>query len=161
MKIRILTYEDIEKWINLSSEYDCYIEELVQDLTEWYQGNKNEPSFGFYMESKIKQKEAFMAIDDFDNCLGIVAISIKNNRITFFGISHNADINSIGNLLLKHSISLLDRNKEIGINEIASKSDWIKKCKEIIIGNGFIQKDDSLECGVPVNTFIRKGNFDT
>ena len=155
MKIRLLTFEDIEKWVELSSEYDCYVKELVPDLTEWYQGNKNEPSFNFYMESKIKQKEAYMATDDFDHCLGIAAISIKNNRITFFGIKHSADINIVGNLLLKHSISLLDKNREISINAIASQSNWIKKSKEIIMANGFVQNGNSLENGVPVDTFKR------
>ena len=158
MDIRLLTFDDIKKWIYLSSEYDCYVKELVHDLTEWYNGNENGPSFDFYMESKIKQKEAFMAIDDLNNCLGIIAISLKNNRITFFGISHNADINIVGNLLLKHSLNLLDKTRKIGINEIASKSNWINKLREIIINNGFIQKEDSLENGVPVNTFIWENN---
>jgi hypothetical protein len=159
MEIRLLSFEDIEKWVNLSSEYDHYVKELVPDLTEWYKGNKEEPSFDFYMESKIKQKEAFMAIDDFDNCLGIVAISKKNNRITFFAISHSSDIDIVGNLLLKHVIKLLDKNKEITINLITSICDWIKKCKDIILENSFIQKEDSLENGVSVNTFGMKSDY--
>ena len=39
MTIRPLTFDDIEKWIKLSTEYDCYVKELVHDLTEWYQSN--------------------------------------------------------------------------------------------------------------------------
>jgi hypothetical protein len=160
MEIRLLTMEDINAWEKLSYEYDCYVKELVPDLTEWYEGNgtKDSLSFKFYMEDKIIKKEAFMAMDQYKNCLGIVAFSRENNRITFFGISHNADIKNIGNLLLKHALNQLDKNKDISINEIANNTDWIQKCKEIILENGFIQEEDSLENGVPVNTFKRKGN---
>ena len=82
--------EDIPKWECLSLEHDKYVKELVSDITEWYEGNENSMSFKIYMESKIKQKEAFMAVDYNGNCLSIIAFSYKNNNITFFGISNNS-----------------------------------------------------------------------
>ena len=153
MKVKIITEEDIPKWELLSFEHDIYVKELVSDITEWYEGNENSPSYKVYMESKIRQKEAFMVIDIFGNCLGIIAFSKKSNRITFFGISKNGDIKIIGNLLLSHGIKLLDKKRKIGINLMCSKSDWINQYRELYIENGFVQTGDALENGVPVNVF--------
>jgi len=155
MKIRLVTEVDIPKWEYLSSEYDHYIKELVSDLTEWYEGNDNFPSFKSYMESKINKNEAFMAVDNSDNCLGIIAFSYKNNNITFFGISYKAELKIVGTELLYYAINLLDKTKSIHINEIASTSEWIKQHKELFINIGFIQKGNSLENGVPVTTFVK------
>ena len=88
MKIRLVNHNDIPKWWALSREYDCYVKEIVSDLTEWYDGNDTSPAFDAYIQSKIKKSEAFIAVDALDNCLGIIAVSVNNNRITFFGISH-------------------------------------------------------------------------
>jgi hypothetical protein len=153
MEIRHVTEVDIPKWEHLSSEYDRYVKELVSDLTEWYEGNDNSPSYKSYMLSKINKKEAFMAVDNSDNCLGIIAFSYKNNNITFFGISYEAELKIVGTELLYYAINLLDKTKSIHINEIASTTEWIKQHKELFINIGFTQKENSLENGVPVITF--------
>ena len=155
MEIRIITKMDIHKWIKLSSEFDKYVKELVSDLTEWYNGNEHSPSFEVYMESKINQEEAFMAVDNNDNCLGIIAFSRKRNYITFFAISENMDVKNIGNKLFSYVFTLMDKKKPIYINEINSKSDRIKQYIELFMENGFIQEGHSLENGVPVYIFIK------
>lgn len=43
MQIKLITNADTLKWNILSSEYDCYVKELVPDLTEWYEGNADVP----------------------------------------------------------------------------------------------------------------------
>jgi len=53
------------------------------------------------MNTKIAKKEAIMAIDSIGtNCLGIIAFSRTYNRITFFGVSHKANFNSVSKLLI-------------------------------------------------------------
>ena len=155
MEIKLVNSEDIQKWKNLSFEYDKYVKELVSDLTEWYEGGENSMSFDEYIERRINQKEAFMAIDNNDNCLGIVAISYKRNYITFFGISENMDIEIIGNKLLHYVFKKLDINKPISINEIKSKSEWILKHNELYNKNGFVLNGDTIENGVPVYVYIK------
>ncbi|MCL2704573.1 MAG: hypothetical protein FWE91_13395 [Defluviitaleaceae bacterium] len=69
MRIRAVTSADIPKWKALSEEYDCYILELVPDLTQWYGGNDNSPPYDVYMAAKIEKGEAFIAVDRDDKCL--------------------------------------------------------------------------------------------
>ncbi len=156
MKIKIVINADIPKWLALSHEHDCYVKELVADLTEWYNGNDNSPSYDSYMQSKIDKKEAFMAVASDNDCMGIIAISKRSNRITFFAISHNADMQTIGYALINCALELLDNSKPIYINEIASISERIRSYKKLFLNNGFIYHCDSLENGVPVETFVKQ-----
>lgn len=83
--IRPMTIKDIPTWMTLSHEYDNYVKELVPDLVQWYEGNDTDMAFGDYMKAKIKQQEAFMAINKENKaCLGIIALSHTYNRINFF-----------------------------------------------------------------------------
>ena len=153
MKIRHVTNNDIKKWEYLSFEHDKYVNDLVSDLSEWYNGNENSISFNKFMESKTNKNEAFMAIDENDNCLGIIAFSYKNNNITFFGISSNTNIEIIGNKLLAYILNLLDKNNSIYVNLMKSKSNRINRYKELFINNGFTLYGDTIENGVPVNIY--------
>ena len=157
MNIRFVTKMDIPKWRKLSNEHDKYVLEIVSDLTEWYEGNGTDisQSFDFYMESKIKQNEAFISIDENDNCIGIVAFSYKRNYITFFGVSDNSIIKVIGNELLIHVLSLMDKEKPIFVNEINSKSDKIMQYVGLYIENGFKKNGNAIENGVPVDVYIK------
>ena len=156
MEIRMVESADIPKWQALSQEHDCYVKELVPDLTEWYEGNETSPAFEVYMQGKIDKQEAFMAIDTNGNCLGIVAISKKNNRITFFGVSHKTDFHTVGYCLMKHSLEKLDISKAISINEISSTAPQIQRYRDLYLDNEFVYSYDSIECGVPVNTFVKQ-----
>ena len=155
MKIRLVDNADIPKWRAISHEYDCYVKEIVSDLAEWYGGNNTSPAFDDYMQSKIEKAEAFMAVDALDDCLGIVAVSTKNNRITFFGISHKSDFSTVGSALLKYALEKLDVSKPIYINEIVSTAPHIRNNVKLIEDNGFIYLCDSTENGVPVHTYVK------
>ena len=153
MTIRTVTEADIPSWQALSSENDQYVKESVPDLSEWYDGNDNSPAFTFYMQAKIAQKEAFMVVDCNDKCLGIIAISKKSNRITFFAVSHRSDFSVTADALFKYAFSLLDNSKAIYINEIMSSSVWIELHKKLYLDLGFVFSCDSVENGVPVKTY--------
>jgi len=155
MNIRLATKMDIPKWKKLSQEHDKYVLEIVSDLTEWYEGNDVSESFDFYMESKISKNEAFIAIDENDNCLGIAAFSYKRNYITFLGVSDNYNIKLIGKELLIFIISLMDEKKPIFVNEINSKSEKIIQYIGLYIENGFIKNGNTKENGVPVDVYIK------
>jgi len=80
MQLRAITTNDIPTWESLSSEYDCYVQELVEDFTEWYDGNDEDSlAFTTYMEDKISEQEAYMVVNAANSCLGIVAFSKHNN----------------------------------------------------------------------------------
>ena len=155
MNIRIVNNLDIPKWWALSHEYDCYVQELVPDLTEWYDGNDTAPAFDEYMERRINRQEAFIVVDAHDNCLGIAAISRVNNNITFFGVTHKADFQTVGKTLLSYTLENLNNSKAVSVNEINNTSSHIKNHIELFESNGFNYSHDSLEHGVPVNTFVR------
>jgi inorganic pyrophosphatase len=155
MKIRIVKNIDIPKWVALSHEYDCYVLELVPDLSEWYDGNDTSISYGDYMDAKIAKQEAYMVVDTADSCLGTIAISKKYNRITFFAVSHIADFQTTGHELLKHALNNLDDSKPVSINQITSTSPHIQKHRDLFQEFGFTYSCDSVENGVPVNTFIK------
>jgi len=155
VKTRLVDNTDIPKWMALSQEYDCYVRELVTDLTEWYDGNETSIAFGDYMDSKINKQEAFMAVDATDGCLGIIAVSKSNNRITFFAVSHKADFQTAGHELLKYALKSIDNSKPISINQITSTSPHIQKHRDLYNDFGFYYSCDSVENGVPVNTFVK------
>jgi hypothetical protein len=155
MQIRSVTESDIPRWSALSAEYDSYVKESVSDLSEWYGGNETSPAFDFYMRSKIRQHEAFMAVDSDDKLLGIIAFSRKNNRITFFAVCHSADFAAVGNALFHRTIELLDMSKPVFINEIISSADWMRMHRELYRDYGFAFYSDSIENGVPVETLVK------
>ncbi len=155
MQIRCVVLADIPKWQSLSSEYDRYVKELVPDLTEWYEGNDDSLSFTTYMKSKIVKQEAFMAVDASDMCLGIVAFSKKNNCITFFAVSHNADFDLVGHALLRHALGSLNASTPISINACTSREEWIENHRKLFVSLGFTLYGDAFENGVPVNTYIK------
>ena len=150
MKIKILSYSDIPAWILLSKEYDCYVQEIALDLTEWYDGNETSLSFDKYMNSKISKNEAFMATDETGACCGITAISKTNNNITFFAISHKNDFYRTGELLLDYALSILDTKTTIKTNIIKSNAEQVQKQHTLFSKYGFIFSRDDLENGVPV-----------
>jgi hypothetical protein len=156
LRIRNVSVDDIPVWITLSKEYDNYVKEVVSDLTEWYEGNGTSSlSFDDYMKSKINKNEAFMAVDEYEKCCGIIAISQKTNNITFFGVFHEYDVLAAGAFLLQHAFSKLDTNKSILLNELKSNAEQIQKIYALLAKFNFVYKEDVLENGVPVNCMER------
>jgi len=155
LKIKKVCLSDIPNWVLLSNEYDKYVKETVSDLTEWYEGSNTALSFDNYMKSKISKNEAFMAIDEKNECCGIIAISKKNNNITFFGVSHKHDFYSTGEYLLDYALSQLNQNISIKINELKSNAEQIQKTYALLNKYKFVYLCDVLENGVVVNCMER------
>lgn len=157
IKIKTITAEDIPRWIDLAKEHDAYVNDLVSDLTQWYEENGSDIAFADYMKAKIKQNEAFMATDtDNIGCYGVVAFSRKHNRITFFGVAHNQDYYLIGELLMSWALNQLNCNKEITINVIKSTAQQIEKEREFIKKCGFVYISTEWENGVPVDKMMKQ-----
>lgn len=147
---------DISQWMKLSHEYDVYVKELVGSLSQWYDGNENDIAFMDYMSSKIVKKEAIMAVGRVNkDCLGIIAFSRNNNRITFFGVSHKAHFESVSQLLIGYALSQLDANKQISVNIIKSDAEILRKIREIFYEYGLVNYNSELENGVPVDKLCK------
>lgn len=152
----VVEVKDIPQWLKLSHEFDLYIKELVRSLSQWYNGNENDIEFSEYMNSKIAKKEAIMAVErDNTDCLGIIAFSRNNNRITFFGVSHKAHFESVSKLLIDYALSHLDTNKQITVNVIKSDAEMLYKERKVFSDYGFIYSNSELENGVPVDKLCR------
>ena len=155
MEIRTINSSDIPAWITLSKEYDRYVQEIVPDLTEWYEGNETSLPFKKYMQAKIDKNEAFMASDDNSVCCGAIAVSKSNNNISFFAISHKYDFLSVGNILLEHALYVLNTEAIIKVNIIKNNADHIQKQHTLFSRYGFVYSHDDLENGVPVRCMSR------
>jgi hypothetical protein len=154
--LKVVEAIDIPQWLMLSHEFDVYIKELVGSLSHWYDGNENDIEFSDYMNSKIVKQEAIMVVERANTCcLGIIAFSKNNNRITFFGVSHKADFEPVSMLLINYVLSQLDTNKQITVNVIKSDSEILNKERKIFADYGFIYRNSDLENGVPVDKLCR------
>lgn len=89
------------------------------------------------------------------DCLGIIAFSRNNNRITFFGVSHKAHFESVSQLLIDYALSQLDANKQISVNIIKSDAEMLRKEREIFYDYGFVNNNSELENGVPVDKLCK------
>ena len=157
MRIKVMDNSDIPAWVELSKEYDTYILEIVPNLTEWYEGNGElSISFDKYMDSKIIKSEAFMAIGGDGSCCGIIAVSVANNRITFFGVSHKCEFMEVGDLLLKYALSKLSVDLSITTNIVKSDAEPFQKEHALFDKYGFTFSHYGLENGVPVSCMEKK-----
>ncbi len=145
MLIRALTKKDIPAWLALAHEGDDIVRAINADVAKFYKG------FDDYMARKIEQHEAFMAIDRMsEKCLGIVAFSKKHNRITFLGITKDADFQKAGGKLIEIALNQLDNKKEITANVIKSAAEMIKQERDLYERFSFVASDATIvESGIP------------
>ncbi|MEE8414009.1 MAG: GNAT family N-acetyltransferase [Dehalococcoidales bacterium] len=118
---------------------------LISDISIFYEG------FNDYMTAKITQDEAFMAQDRMSgHCLGIVAFSKRNNRVSYFGVSNNTDFELVGLKLLEVALNHLDATREVSANVLKSDLASVKQERNIYKRYGFIERDNNvMEAGVP------------
>jgi len=159
MLIRAVKTGDIPAWLALAHESDEIISELIPDIATFYEG------FDDYMDTKIRQNEAFAAEDRISkSCLGIVGFSQKNNRITYFQVAKNNDFQKTGAKLMEVALNQLDNTREISASVIKSDAEPIKQERKLYKSLGFIEDDKTIfEAGVPAclmkrpPTAIKKG----
>jgi len=137
--------DDWQTWLELAHESDELIGKLIPDISTFYDG------FDDYMKAKIRQNEAFMAVDRLSGrCLGIVAFSKSHNRITFLGVSKNNDFHIIGSKLLEVALNQLNNTKEISVTVLKSDFEPITKERTLYERFSFTEYDNTiLEAGVP------------
>ena len=97
-----------------------------------------------------------MAIGEDDECRGIIAISIANNRITFFGISHEYDFYEVGDFLLAFALSKLNTEANITTSIVKSNAEPFQKEYALFSKYNFTFLYDDLENGVPVSCMERR-----
>lgn len=151
MLIRALTQNDIPAWLALAHEGDEMVRGILPDIATFYEG------FDEYIESKIKQHEAFMATDRMSGkCLGIVAFSQKHNRITFLGVAQDIDFQKTGRKLMEVALNQLDKTKEITVDVLKSEADIFKKERNLYELFGFTASGKTVsEAGVPARQMKR------
>ena len=145
MLIRAVTMDDRQAWLDLAHESDELVSQLIPDISTFYNG------FDDYMKVKIEQNEAFMAVDRMsERCLGVVSFSKSHNRITFLGISANADFCIIGSKLVEIALNQLDNTREISVNVLKSDSEMINQERALYERFNFTACNDSVfEAGIP------------
>lgn len=145
MIIRAVTIDDIQAWLDLSHEWDDQVSTLIHDISVFYDGFDN------YMESKIKKNEALMAVDKTSyQCLGVVAFSKTNNRISYFGVSKNTDFHTVGSKLMEVALNQLDMTKEISVNVFKTDLIPVQQERSLYESFGFTEIDNTIfEAGVP------------
>ena len=145
MLIRALTKNDRQAWLTLAHESDEIVGGLIPDIATFYEG------FDDYMKSKIKQHEAFMAMDRMsEKCLGIVAFSKKHNRITFLAVTKDAEFQRVGGKLMEVALNQLGNTKEITVNVLMSDAELIKQERALYERFSFVESDNTIvENGIP------------
>jgi len=153
MLIRWANEKDIPIWEALSREYDQYISKIATNFGKWYQGINE------YMNRKIKQHEAVIAIDRMaDGCNGAIAFSRSYNRITFFAISPAADHKETAERLLKVALRQLNSNKDITINLPKGNNSPLETDRSFFIEKDFVFVKDIELDGCPMSEYIRKAD---
>ncbi|MFA5308786.1 MAG: GNAT family N-acetyltransferase [Dehalococcoidales bacterium] len=145
MLIRAVTTDDIPAWLALAYEADDIVGELIPDIDKFYEG------FDDYMAAKIEQREAFIAVDRISGrCLGIIAFSGNNSRITFLGVTKGADFQIVGGKLMEIALNQLDNTTEITANILKSDEATIRQERVLYERFSFVEYDNTIvENGVP------------
>lgn len=153
MLIRWATKQDISMWEALSKEYDKYISEVATDFCKWYDG------FNDYMNRKIEQYEALVAIDRMSgHCNGAIAFSRSHNRITFFAVSQKANHKETAERLLTVALRQLNTNNDISINLPVGESTPLRLDRRHYDNNGFEFVKEINVDGCPMAELVRKAD---
>jgi len=150
MLIRAVTLDDTETWLKLSHEWDDIVSQLISDVSTFYEG------FDDYMVAKISQNEAFIAMDRVaGRCLGIVAFSKSNNRISYLGVARKADFQLVSSKLMETAINQLNTTREISANVFKSSLAPVKQERTLYESYGFTERNTVLEAGIPACVMIK------
>jgi ribosomal protein S18 acetylase RimI-like enzyme len=136
MYIRLAQLEDLIKW-----------QAIAEDVAQIF-GNPNmanDPEFIEYAQRKISQKEAYIAVDDFNKTFyGFIGFSKHFNRITWFGVLKEHRNKGIGSKLLEKAIEELDKTKEITVETYRKNYDPGKPARHTYEKHGFKETENNL-----------------
>lgn len=141
--------------MNLAHESDEIVEKLITNVNIFYEG------FDTYMNTKIRKKEAYMAVDDsLKQCLGIVTFSKTYNRTTFLGVFEAFNFIFVGFMLIDFALKQLDYSKPISANVLKGNIQHLLKERKSYETFGFVECDNSiLEAGVLACMLILSPNY--
>jgi ribosomal protein S18 acetylase RimI-like enzyme len=136
MVIRLAKPEELVKW-----------KVVAKDVAQIF-GNPNmanDPEFIEYAQRKINQKEAYIAVDDFDEIFyGFIGFSKHFNRITWFGVLKEHRNKGIGSKLLEKAINDLDRRKGITVETYRENYEAGKPARYVYKKHGFEEIKNNL-----------------
>ena len=136
MIIRLAEENEHEKW-----------KIVAKDVAEIF-GNPTmdtDPEFINYTQRKIKQKEAFIAVDEQNNnFFGFIGFSRNFNRITWFGVLEKYRNKGIGSQLLKKALNELDKTKEITVETYRENYIQGQSARKLYKKFGFIETESNL-----------------
>jgi hypothetical protein len=154
MLIKEVTKEEISIWLGIVHETDDIIARMVPDIAVYYSGLND------YMQKKIQQHEAFKAYDTISGkCMGIIAFSKNDNRITYLGIPKSGNYQTIGSRLVEFALKALDGAKEITASIADSKAGVFQKAHALYQNFNFMETNDKImENGIKVVRMKKGGN---
>jgi len=106
MQVELATPEIIPAWVQLAREVEPLFEGRMTEDKDFHE----------FMRRKITQREAFIIARDkshSNELLGLIAVSHKNNAISWLAVFEKYRRKGIGSVLLAHAIKDLDQNREI------------------------------------------------
>jgi hypothetical protein len=142
-QIQRITEDEIPIWWSLAQESEPFVKELIPDVHTFFEG------FDTYMQAKIRQHEAFMALKPGAGCTGIVAFSRRYNRITFLGVFDGYAYLEAGSPLLEFALQQLDGNKEITSTILKGSHHRFVEERQLYERYGFRAGEETIEAGVP------------
>lgn len=137
MLIRYATPNDKTSW-----------QMLAKDVSEIFRSpNMSEdPEFLNYIASKITKNEALVAVDLVtQTCTGFIGFSKANNRISWFAVFKQYTGRGIGSKLLKSTLDILDRTKEITVETFCEGYAPGNTARLVYKKFGFIDLDNTLK----------------
>ncbi|MBN1411671.1 MAG: GNAT family N-acetyltransferase [Spirochaetales bacterium] len=107
MLIKAVNNKYIHQWLELAKELEPVFQAPMAGV----------PSFREFIQSKIENQEAFMALDRKEalSLMGIIAFSRKSNRISWFGVFGKYRGKGAGSKLLECALSHLDFTRDIEV----------------------------------------------
>lgn len=137
MYIGIATEDVIPEWL-----------ELAREVEPVFQGSMVEnEEFHAFMRSKINKNEVIIARDSDhqDALMGLIVVSHKNNKISWFAVLKKYRSMGIGSKLLEYAINELDSRNEIFVTTFREEYEEGKPARHVYQKLGFEDYD--------VNTF--------
>jgi GNAT superfamily N-acetyltransferase len=136
MVISLAKPEEIMKWQTVAKD----VAEIFGNLNM-----PNDPEFIEYAKRKISQREAYIAIDEFDKeFYGFIGFSKHFNRITWFGVLKEHRNKGIGSKLLEKAIDELDKTKDITVETYRENYEPGKPARYTYEKHGFKETENDL-----------------
>jgi ribosomal protein S18 acetylase RimI-like enzyme len=132
MIVEIATDEIIPDWLELAREVEPMFQVSMAD----------DDSFREFMKKKMVQKEAFIVRDESrKKLLGLIAVSLQNNNISWLAVFHQHRRSGVGAILLEYALQKLDAGKEISVTTFHESEEEGMPARQLYRKFGFVEYD--------------------